>query len=159
MTHRSGLRPAAWYRGRGGERSARVVLLSRAKPPGVRPWQFLFDQCGGEEFFAIVHDERLTITEEQGGVNPRLVRAFMALLEKRRFSGVAEQERRAAAVGGLPQLCDDPLSRAQSDRPVPVPRQVRPDKPGPLEELGPCPVRCPPLSLHARVSRGVGGGL
>src|SRR5262249_9158269 len=25
------------------------------------------DQCGGEEFFAIVHDERLTITEEQGG--------------------------------------------------------------------------------------------
>jgi len=31
----------------------------------------------------------------------------MALLEKRRFSGVAEQERRAAAVGSLPHhpLC------------------------------------------------------
>ena len=41
-----------------------------------------------------IHDDRLTITEERGGFNPRLLETFMALLEKRRFSGVAERERR-----------------------------------------------------------------
>jgi glycosyltransferase involved in cell wall biosynthesis len=41
-----------------------------------------------------IHDDRLSITEERGGFNPRLLETFMALLEKRRFSGVAERERR-----------------------------------------------------------------
>jgi len=41
-----------------------------------------------------IHDDRLTITEERRGFNPRLLETFIALLEKRRFSGEAERERR-----------------------------------------------------------------
>lgn len=41
-----------------------------------------------------VHGDRLTNTEERGGFNPRLLETLMAVLEKRRFSGIAERERR-----------------------------------------------------------------
>lgn len=41
-----------------------------------------------------IHDCRLTTSEERGGFNPRLLETLMAVLEKRRFSGQAEKERR-----------------------------------------------------------------
>lgn len=41
-----------------------------------------------------VHDDRLTVSEERGGFNPRLLETLMKVLEKRRFSGRAEKERR-----------------------------------------------------------------
>ncbi len=41
-----------------------------------------------------IHDDRLTASEERGGFNARLLETFMLVLEKRRFSGRAEQERR-----------------------------------------------------------------
>jgi glycosyltransferase involved in cell wall biosynthesis len=41
-----------------------------------------------------VHEDRLTESEERGGLNGRLLENFMAVLEARRFSGSAERERR-----------------------------------------------------------------
>ncbi|MBP1688283.1 MAG: hypothetical protein H6Q33_4426 [Deltaproteobacteria bacterium] len=41
-----------------------------------------------------IHDCRLTTSEERGGFNPRLLETLMVVLEKRRFSGRPETERR-----------------------------------------------------------------
>ena len=41
-----------------------------------------------------IHDDRLSVTEEREGFNPRLLETLMTVLEKRRFSGTAERERR-----------------------------------------------------------------
>jgi hypothetical protein len=41
-----------------------------------------------------IHDDRLSVTEEREGFNPRLLETLMAVFEKRQFSGTAERERR-----------------------------------------------------------------
>ena len=67
MTHRSGSRPAAWYGVAAANDLRASYCYHERNLQEYDHGRFLFDQCGGEEFFAIVHDERLTITEEQGG--------------------------------------------------------------------------------------------
>ena len=55
-----------------------------------------------------IHDARLSVSEERGGFNPRLLETFMTVLEKRRFSGSAEKERRrllAAAYHNYAIIC------------------------------------------------------
>jgi len=41
-----------------------------------------------------IHDDRLSITEEREGFNPRLLETLIAILERRQFAGTAERERR-----------------------------------------------------------------
>jgi glycosyltransferase involved in cell wall biosynthesis len=55
-----------------------------------------------------IHGDRLTVTEERGGLNARLLETFMTILERRRFSGRAEKERRrhlSAAYHNYAVLC------------------------------------------------------
>jgi glycosyltransferase involved in cell wall biosynthesis len=55
-----------------------------------------------------IHDDRLSVTEERGGFNPRLLETLMAVLAQRRFSGRAEKERRrqlAAAYHNYAVIC------------------------------------------------------
>jgi glycosyltransferase involved in cell wall biosynthesis len=55
-----------------------------------------------------IHEDRLTVSEERGGLNARLLETFMTVLERRRFSGRAEKERRrhlAAAYHNYGVLC------------------------------------------------------
>jgi hypothetical protein len=55
-----------------------------------------------------IHDDRLTVSEERGGLNARLLQTFMTILERRRFSGRAETERRrhlSAAYHNYAVLC------------------------------------------------------
>ena len=55
-----------------------------------------------------IHDDRLSVSEERGGFNPRLLETLMTVLEKRRFSGRAERERRrqlAAAYHNYAIIC------------------------------------------------------
>lgn len=55
-----------------------------------------------------IHEERLTVSEERGGLNARLLETFIAVLEKRRFSGRAERERRrhlSAAYHNYAVIC------------------------------------------------------
>ena len=55
-----------------------------------------------------IHDDRLSVSEERGGFNPRLLETLITVLEKRRFSGRAEKERRrqlAAAYHNYAILC------------------------------------------------------
>ena len=55
-----------------------------------------------------IHDDRLTVSEERGGFNARLLETFMRVLEHRKFSGPAERERRrhlSAAYHNYAILC------------------------------------------------------
>jgi glycosyltransferase involved in cell wall biosynthesis len=55
-----------------------------------------------------IHEDRLTVSEERGGLNGRLLETFIAVLEKRHFSGRAERERRrhlSAAYRNYAVIC------------------------------------------------------